>query len=193
MAHNVGFNGELYCKVDGNVTTVANEISGLKSTVVDGKQSVANAINGKLGTSLSNQTSFSDMAYYINNIPSLGAVGSLPTTHNLITGNFPFVREILATNALALNQTVTIDGGLIMFVHDNNYEALNITPVSAAIKVYKYDGTSPLTVNAGSSFNTNCVECFIFNPSRTQLSCIRAGLSTSTVQQHSPAISIRIS
>ena len=56
------------------VTTLNNhatEINNLKSTVVSGKTSVANAINGKLGTTLSNQTSFADMAYYIGTIPIL--------------------------------------------------------------------------------------------------------------------------
>lgn len=52
---------------DANGSYAVNaEIANLKSTVVSGKTSVANAINGKLGTSLSNQTSFADMAYYIN-------------------------------------------------------------------------------------------------------------------------------
>ena len=51
-------------QADSNTT----EINNLKSTVVSGKTSVANAINGKLGTTLSNQTSFADMAYYINTI-----------------------------------------------------------------------------------------------------------------------------
>ena len=55
--------------VDANGTLAVNyEINNLKNTVVDGKTSVANAINGKLGTTLSNQTSFADMAYYINTI-----------------------------------------------------------------------------------------------------------------------------
>ena len=44
------------------------EINNLKNTVVSGKTSVANAINGKLGSTLSNQTSFADMAHYIDTI-----------------------------------------------------------------------------------------------------------------------------
>ena len=47
----------------GNILNQA--IESLKSTVVNGKTSVANAINGHLGTTLSNQTSFDDFAYYI--------------------------------------------------------------------------------------------------------------------------------
>ena len=49
----------------------STEIDDLKSTVVNGKTSVANAINDKLGTTLSNQTSFADMAYYINSMPMI--------------------------------------------------------------------------------------------------------------------------
>ena len=96
---NVGFNGELYCKVDGIVTTVANEISSLKSTVVSGKQSVANAINGKLGTALSNQTPFDDMAYYISNglisSPTSATCGSFTLTfgNNFTTKNCYIVRS----------------------------------------------------------------------------------------------------
>lgn len=62
-----------YADNSGNANTLKNrdlcaEVDSLKSTVVSGKQSVANAINGKLGTSLSNQTSFADMAHYINQL-----------------------------------------------------------------------------------------------------------------------------
>ena len=49
----------------------STEIDDLKSTVVNGKTSVANAINDKLGTTLSNQTTFADMAYYINSMPMI--------------------------------------------------------------------------------------------------------------------------
>ncbi|ADZ84439.1 phage tail-collar fiber domain-containing protein [Cellulosilyticum lentocellum] len=55
---------------------IYNEITGLKSTVVDGKQSVANAINGHLGTTLSNQTPFADLAYYINTMVLMPAIKS---------------------------------------------------------------------------------------------------------------------
>lgn len=56
---------------------LCTEVDGLKSTVVSGKTSVANAINGKLGTSLSNQTSFADMAYYINQILGFDSINTL--------------------------------------------------------------------------------------------------------------------
>ena len=62
-------NGTYATQIQANSNTT--EINNLKSTVVSGKTSVANAINGKLGTTLSNQTSFADMAYYIGTIPIL--------------------------------------------------------------------------------------------------------------------------
>ena len=59
-------NGIYATQTQANSNTT--EINNLKNTVVSGKTSVANAINGKLGTTLSNQTSFTDMAHYINTI-----------------------------------------------------------------------------------------------------------------------------
>ena len=78
---------------------IYNEITGLKSTVVDGKQSVANAINGHLGTTLSNQTPFADLAYYINTMVLMPAIKSsfyanypgagIPVTlYNTVVGGF---------------------------------------------------------------------------------------------------------
>ena len=46
---------------------VCKEIDDLKDIAVDWKTSVANAINGHLGTTLSNQTPFADLASYIMN------------------------------------------------------------------------------------------------------------------------------
>ena len=56
----------------GNASTVkdrdvCSEIDNLKTIAVDGKTSVANAINGHLGTKLSNQTTFADLTNYITN------------------------------------------------------------------------------------------------------------------------------
>lgn len=62
---------------------VVGEIENLKNTVVDGKTSVANAINDKLGTTLSNQTSFADMATYINSINHTSSTTN--TFINLVT------------------------------------------------------------------------------------------------------------
>lgn len=69
---------------------IYNEITGLKSTVVDGKQSVANAINGHLGTTLSNQTPFADLAYYITNfLQKIERYYSLSTTvQKIINSNY---------------------------------------------------------------------------------------------------------
>lgn len=176
------------------VTTLNNhttEIDNLKNTVVSGKTSVANAINGKLGTTLSNQTSFADMAYYINTIPSLGSVNKLPTRDKVVRGSFPFVKEVLRESSLTLEQTVTIDGGLIMFVEENDREVLHITPINAEIKVYKWDGKLPITVDAGKTFTTDYCSCFIFNPNRTQLSCVRNGFFP--YEEVNPAIYINIS
>ena len=50
-----------------------DELQSLKTTSVNGKQTVADAINGKCGTSLTSATTYDDMAYYINNI-STGAI-----------------------------------------------------------------------------------------------------------------------
>ena len=50
-----------------------DELQNLKTTSVNGKQTVADAINGKCGTSLTSATTYADMAYYINNI-STGAI-----------------------------------------------------------------------------------------------------------------------
>lgn len=47
---------------------VIGNIESLKSTVVSGKTSIANAINAKAGTSLTNQSSFEEMANAINSI-----------------------------------------------------------------------------------------------------------------------------
>lgn len=75
------------------------ELDSLKSTVVSGKQSVANAINGKLGTSLSNQTPFDDMAYYISNglisSPTSATCGSFTLTfgNNFSTRSCYIVRS----------------------------------------------------------------------------------------------------
>ena len=170
---------------------VNHEINNLKNTVVSGKTSVANAINGKLGTTLSNQTSFADMAYYINTIPSMGSVGSLPSSSKFIQINLPVTREVLGGNTLAKGKTVTIDGGLIMFVCDDDRESLKITPISSAIKVYGRDDSGAITVNAGTSFSTDGYEWFIVNPSRTQLSCIRVGISDA--DKWNPEINISIS
>ena len=75
---NADYEARIYVHTDNQIVlsdangglAVNREINNLKNTVVDGKTSVANAINGKLGTTLSNQTSFADMAYYINSISS---------------------------------------------------------------------------------------------------------------------------
>ena len=168
-----------------------DELQSLKTTSVNGKTSVANAINGKLGTTLSNQTSFADMAYYINTIPSMGSVGSLPSSSKFIQINLPVTREVLGGNTLAKGKTVTIDGGLIMFVCDDDRESLKITPISSAIKVYGRDDSGAITVNAGTSFSTDGYEWFIVNPSRTQLSCIRVGISDA--DKWNPEINISIS
>ncbi|WP_410495822.1 hypothetical protein QTL86_19380 [Cellulosilyticum sp. ST5] len=75
------------------------ELDSLKSTVVSGKQSVANAINGKLGTALSNQTPFDDMAYYIANglisSPTSATCGSFTLTfgNNFSTRSCYIVRS----------------------------------------------------------------------------------------------------
>ena len=172
------------------LNTHTTEIDNLKNTVVDGKTSVANAINGKLGTTLSNQTSFADMAYYINTIPSMASVGSLPNNSEFIQINLPVKKKVLGGNTLAKGKTVTIDGGLIMFVCDDDRESLRITPINAPIKVYGRADTTK-TVNAGTSFSTDGYEWFIVNPSRTQLSCIRVGLSDA--DKWNPAINISIS
>lgn len=76
---------------------IYNEITSLKSTVVSGKTSVANAINGKLGTSLSNQTSFEDMAYYINQLFSLSGMAKLLS----VTGSLNYQNN----NGLPLTKT----------------------------------------------------------------------------------------
>lgn len=66
---NVGFNGELYCKIDGTVTSIANEISNLKSTVVNGKQEVVDAINDVIGytSELTTANTHADYAWWIKN------------------------------------------------------------------------------------------------------------------------------
>lgn len=62
-------NGYLYFVDAGGNMPISFEINNLKSTVVSGKTSVANAINGKLGTTLSNQNTFAE---YANAISSIG-------------------------------------------------------------------------------------------------------------------------
>lgn len=60
---------------------ITQEILNLKSTSVNGKQTVANAINGVLGTSLSSSTSYDDMAYYISTMGgSSGGFADITTT-----------------------------------------------------------------------------------------------------------------
>lgn len=74
-------NGGVGVKVDNTNLVKGRDLSveldSLKSTVVSGKQSVANAINGKCGTTLSNQTPFADMAYYINSISTAVVASTL--------------------------------------------------------------------------------------------------------------------
>lgn len=57
---------------------ICTEVDGLKSTVVDGKTVVAQAINGRLGDeSLSNTSTFDNMAWYINNLKVMSDTRSL--------------------------------------------------------------------------------------------------------------------
>ena len=84
-------NGYLYFVDAGGMLPLTYEINNLKSTVVSGKQSVANAINGKLGTALSNQTSFEDMAYYINSISTSEYASTLIVASGLNAPNIATV------------------------------------------------------------------------------------------------------
>lgn len=72
LTTSITVNGDTHTQDNGNITLpdypTQEMFDDLKSTVVNGKTSVANAINDKLGTTLSNQTSFNDMATYIKNI-----------------------------------------------------------------------------------------------------------------------------
>lgn len=84
--------GSIGTKVDNanNATLLKSrdicaEVDSLKSSVVSGKTSVANAINGKLGTSLSNQTSFADMAYYISLLFSFSDISKLFNVTGLLS------------------------------------------------------------------------------------------------------------
>ena len=65
------------------VNGLATEVNNLKSTVVNGKQIVANAINDKFGTTLSNASTYDEIATAINNTSvggSIVSMGSLGTT-----------------------------------------------------------------------------------------------------------------
>lgn len=112
IQHNIDGDGyfKLVCGDGSNGTKVDNskllqgrdictEVDSLKSTVINGKQSVANAINGKLGTALSNQTPFDDMAYYIANglisSPTSATCGSFTLTfgNNFSTRSCYIVRS----------------------------------------------------------------------------------------------------
>lgn len=119
-------NGYLYFVDAGGILPLTYEINNLKSTVVSGKQSVANAINGKLGTSLSNQTSFADMAYYINAmntfksinyvtfvkaLPELIKFGMTPDLSNYsLSGNASHTPTY--SGVAILPDTITVSGGI---------------------------------------------------------------------------------
>lgn len=100
---------------------IYNEITNLKSTVVSGKTSVANAINGKLGTSLSNQTSFADMAYYIGTMAkqlSVSNMKDLGSDTDIISGYLSYILIDKATSTSIME--LIINGNYSMYsVHSN--------------------------------------------------------------------------
>lgn len=97
------------------------EIANLKSTVVSGKTSVANAINGKLGTSLSNQTSFADMAYYIGTMAkqlSVSNMKDLGSDTDTISGYLSYILIDKATSTSIME--LIINGNYSMYsVHSD--------------------------------------------------------------------------
>lgn len=172
---------------------ICAEVDSLKSSVVSGKQEVVNAIDGKLGytSGLTTNHAHSDYAWWITNmITTAPSVSSMSNGMKYVTGYLPFVKNVVNANVMTSSQALTVEGAFMYYVEDNNSEALYISPVSAPIKVYRYDiGTT--TVNVGSKVSTSCYECFIINPSRTQITFTRQNLSTSTT--NNPLVWISIS
>ena len=86
---------------------VLNEaIENLKTTSVNGKQTVADAINGKCGTSLTSATTYDDMAYYINNI----STGALSKNYKLATsGAITQKIKLAIIVAKAVSQSFTLE------------------------------------------------------------------------------------
>ena len=168
-------------------------LQSLKSSVVSGKQLVVNAINDKLGyaSGLTTSHAFSDYNWWITNkIQSVPTINSTPSSSVHVTGYFPYVKDAITAHSMSQSQSITVEGAYILFVTDDNYEALYISPVSSTIKVYKYDGSEKATVvNVGGKTSTDCVECFIVNPERTPITFTKQNYSTSV---RNPAVRIMI-
>ena len=123
---------------------VIGNIENLKSTVVNGKQSVANAINDKAGTSLSNQSSFSEMASAIAGIKKSPNIFSMGTQK--ITGNssHPLGRYIESCFKYNTGRTGTIEiiiqplqdiGDLIIHLASGSYSNLIVNQKLSTISM----------------------------------------------------------
>ena len=123
-------------------------ITSLKTTSVNGKKTVADAINGKCGTSLTSATSYEDMAYYINNIQTVSKSATASTSASV--GNSYWV--IIVGSDSRTTGTITWDKSVSYFI-------ANATG-SGADSFKKINGSS-----ASISFTTyNCAVLFFTEP-----------------------------
>ncbi len=77
-----------------SLNTAVTDIASLKTTSVNGKSTVATAINGVLGTSLTSATSYADMAYYIGTMAkklSISSMSDLGATTNSFSGYLVYI------------------------------------------------------------------------------------------------------
>lgn len=176
--HVNALNQIVHVDADGSLA-INYEISNLKSTVVSGKQSVANAINGILGTSLSNQTTFDDMAYYINSMSFLSFTGDLifglgatlvddsrfsdtVTTYSIASNAFIVWTNSSSNKSTKLTCNTTTDA-FVINVTANNFKTYRqsfvagvsqtITVVSGSFFIYLFPQDCVFTVDRITSSN----------------------------------------
>ena len=172
---NADYDGRIYVNTSNQIVhtdkdgslAVNYEINNLKSTVVNGKTSVANAINDKLGTALSNQTSFADLAYYIGRIVSINSISLDLVTYTRWwlnsydgTQEYTIPAQKLLT-ALYTDTATNIDDWKI-----------SISALDSPIYYRMENATSMSTVNQGvttSEFTPSVSRVYIYNPNGSRI------------------------
>lgn len=172
---NADYDGRIFVNANNQIVhadqngslAVNYEINNLKSTVVSGKTSVANAINDKLGTTLSNQTSFEDMAYYIGRIVSI---------NNVAVDLTKYTRWWIDRDYGTQEYTISADKFLTALYTDvasniDNWK-ISIAALDAPIYYRMEHATSMTTVAQGvttSEFTPSVSRFYLYNPNGSRI------------------------
>lgn len=158
---------------DANGTcSVNSEINSLKSSVVNGKQAVVNAINGSLGyaSGLTTSHPHSDYAWWIQNKVTSASQGSVysslyskATSTSGTTVSFTSTQLVRYTNIGTYSYTLD-SIGLYVFSDANSSSAIRTTVLSGAASIRKVNSSSDLiyVTSAPCSVNFNVISAYAY-------------------------------